>query len=123
MRKRATPKPIIPDITYPPLPSRRRQRKLIQRRQQRRRIAGWILTVLAALLMGICIRLFIFNFARVEGNSMSPTLQDGQYVLVDRLGLRLFPVRRQDIVVLNQKMAGHTLIKRVVGLGGTRYSG
>lgn len=110
--------PLIPKIPYPPLPSRRMERRLLERRRRRRRLLGWGLTLTAAIAIGLLLRAYVFTFARVEGASMTPTLQDGQYVLVDRLGLRLWPVRRQDVVLLKPEGEAHTLVKRVVGLGG-----
>lgn len=56
---------------------------------------------------------------RVDGFSMEPTLQDGEYVLVSRLAYRLGEPQRGDIIVL--KYPGEPpqdLIKRVIGLPG-----
>lgn len=56
---------------------------------------------------------------RVEGNSMEPSLHNGQFVVVNRLAYFLDPPERGDIVVfpfpLNEQ---RRFIKRVIGLPG-----
>lgn len=117
MKKRNS---VLPEITYPPPPSRRTERKLIERRRRNQKIAAWVFFVLSALVLGLVIRTYVFTFARVQGSSMAPTLEHGQYVLVDKLGLRIWPMRRQDVILLDQGYQDHTLVKRVIGLPGDR---
>jgi len=56
---------------------------------------------------------------RVDGLSMNPTLQNGEYVLVNRLAYKTGEPQRGDIIVfsfpLDQKQ---DLIKRIIGLPG-----
>lgn len=55
----------------------------------------------------------------VRGDSMAPTLSDGDYVLVSRLAYRLGPPARGDVVVVQAAWgAGPEYLKRVVGLPG-----
>lgn len=60
---------------------------------------------------------------RVDGLSMNPTLQHGEYVLVNRLTYKTGEPQRGDIIVfsfpLDQKQ---DLIKRVIGLPGETIS-
>jgi signal peptidase I len=54
---------------------------------------------------------------RVDGNSMSPTLIHGQYVLAGTLSLPWNQLQRGLIVVLRHPVQNHRIyIKRVVGL-------
>jgi signal peptidase I len=54
---------------------------------------------------------------RVDGTSMLPTLQDGEFVLVNRLAYRLGEIQRGDIIVFHYpQRPEEELIKRVVGL-------
>ncbi len=56
---------------------------------------------------------------RVDGFSMNPTLQDGEYVLVNRLAYTLGAPARGDIIVFSFPMdERQDLIKRVIGLPG-----
>jgi len=56
---------------------------------------------------------------RVDGFSMVPTLQDGEYVLVNRLAYRTSLPDRGDIIVfVSPQTSDLDLIKRVIGLPG-----
>jgi signal peptidase I len=56
---------------------------------------------------------------RVDGFSMRPTLEDGQFVLVSRLAYRFGEFDRGDIIVFNSPVdPNEDLIKRVIGLPG-----
>ena len=58
---------------------------------------------------------------RVDGFSMVPTLQDGEYVLVNRLAYRnKLPERGDIIVFVSPQTTELDLIKRVIGLPGDR---
>lgn len=56
---------------------------------------------------------------RVDGLSMMPTLQNGEFVLVNRLAYRLGSPTRGDIIVFRSvSQPDLDLIKRVIGLPG-----
>ncbi len=56
---------------------------------------------------------------RVDGMSMNPTLQNGEYVLVSRLAYKTGAPERGDIIVFSFPMdERQDLIKRVIGLPG-----
>lgn len=57
---------------------------------------------------------------RVEGFSMQPTLQDGEFVLVNRVAYRFGEPQRGDIIVFRDPNNPHgkDLIKRIIGLPG-----
>ena len=58
------------------------------------------------------------NF-RIEGSSMEPTLQEGQYLIVNRLAYFLDEPERGDIIVLHfPNDRSRDFIKRIVGLPG-----
>lgn len=60
---------------------------------------------------------------RVDGFSMVPTLQDGEYVLVNRLAYRSSLPERGDIIVFESpQVSDLDLIKRVIGLPGDTVS-
>ena len=60
---------------------------------------------------------------RVDGFSMNPTLQDGEYILVNRLAYKIGHPVRGDIVVFSFPMdPKQDLIKRVIGLPGESIS-
>ena len=60
---------------------------------------------------------------RVDGFSMNPTLQNGEYVLVSRLAYKFDTPQRGDIIVFGIPTdQDQDLIKRVVGLPGETVS-
>ena len=71
-----------------------------------------------ALLVIIFVLTFVVAFQTVAGNSMDPTLKDGQVVLVSKFSYRFSKIGRNDIVVL--KNHGKSYVKRVIGLPGEK---
>jgi signal peptidase I len=60
---------------------------------------------------------------RVDGFSMLPTLQDGEFVLVNKMAYRTGAYTRGDIIVFRSPAtADLDLIKRVIGLPGDRIT-
>ena len=55
---------------------------------------------------------------RIDGNSMNPTLADGQYLLINNLSYYLDEPERGDIIVFHHPNSDLNLIKRVIGLPG-----
>ncbi|MGC8834490.1 MAG: signal peptidase I [Armatimonadota bacterium] len=75
---------------------------------------GAIASIAALLLIA-----FVFQVSRVEGDSMFPTLKDGQYTLVNKLVYRLHPPERGDVIVFRSPQEpDRDYIKRVVALPG-----
>ncbi|MGD8397319.1 MAG: signal peptidase I [Anaerolineae bacterium] len=76
-------------------------------------------TILLTLLIYVLVRTFLFENYRVDGHSMLPTLQDDQFVIVNKLGYRLHEPQRGDIIVFRDpRSPDRKLIKRVVGMPG-----
>ncbi len=67
----------------------------------------------------ILIRIFILTSAEVVGDSMLPTLENGNFMLVEQLSSRLNTIKRFDIVVVRYDKPSY-LIKRVIGLPGEK---
>lgn len=86
---------------------------------------GWgriFLDVIETLLLSIILFLAINAVSarvRVDGVSMRPTLQNGEFILVNKLAYRLGHPSRGDIVVFKFPLdPTQDLIKRVIGLPG-----
>jgi signal peptidase I len=82
----------------------------------------FILDILETVILAVILYFGINAISarvRVDGLSMNPTLQHGEYVLVSRLAYRTGEPERGDIIVfsfpVDQKQ---DLIKRVIGLPG-----
>lgn len=81
--------------------------------------AGELLqTILIAVLLFLAVNLLTARI-RVEGNSMEPSLHDGEFVVVNRLTYRFEDPQRGDIVVFHFPLdPGRRFIKRIVGEPG-----
>lgn len=75
-------------------------------------------TVLLAVVLFLAINAVTAR-VRVDGFSMRPTLEDGEYVLVNRLAYRFGEYQRGDVVVFRFPIdPSQDFIKRVIGLPG-----
>lgn len=79
-------------------------------------------TVVLAVLLYVGINAITAR-VRVDGFSMRPTLDDGEFVLVNRMSYRLGDIERGDIIVFNYPAnPDQELIKRVIGLPGDQVT-
>ena len=62
-------------------------------------IRGYLLTVIAVMLVVLLGRTFVFNVYVIPSRSMEDTLQIGDRVFASRLTPRLFTLHRGDIIV------------------------
>jgi hypothetical protein len=91
--------------------------------------------VVLVLALGVLLRCGVADLGPVAGESMRPTLRDGDWVLTDRLAygvrlpfagtwlLRWSEPRRGDVVVLLSPVDGRRLVKRVVAVPGDPLPG
>lgn len=59
---------------------------------------------------------FNFDFYKVKGNSMYPTVQDQEYILVNRAATTICPLYHGQIVVIKIPNDSNYYIKRIIGL-------
>ena len=72
-----------------------------------------------ALIIVIPLRIFVAQPFRVSGESMVPTFQDKDYLIVDELSYRFNDPSRGDVVIMHPPQnATIYYIKRVIGLPG-----
>lgn len=75
-------------------------------------------TILLALVLYFMIDAVVAR-VRVENISMQPTLQAGEFILVNKLAYRLGDAQRGDIIVFHYpKDPSEDFIKRVIGIPG-----
>lgn len=78
-----------------------------------------IKTVVVVGLLALLLRVYIIQPFIVEGLSMSPTLDNNDYLLVDKLSYRLRKPQRGDVIVFKYpKDERFNYIKRIIGLPG-----
>ena len=75
-----------------------------------------LLIVVTAVAAALAVNHFIFSTVRIVGNSMQPTLEKNEWVLVSRLP---FEPAYGDIVIFKKKdVSSETLVKRIIGIPG-----
>lgn len=68
----------------------------------------------------ILIRTFIATPVIVSGNSMNPTLENGELLILRKIGYNAKTIKRFDIVIIQS--GKEELIKRVIGVPGEHIS-
>ncbi|WP_461180907.1 signal peptidase I [Virgibacillus kimchii] len=76
----------------------------------------WTKAIIIALLIAFFIRTFLFATSIVEGESMEPTLGDGERVIFNKLVYFIDQPDRGDIVIIERPVQNY--VKRVIGLPG-----
>ena len=87
----------------------------------RRFLRQWGPLVMGTLLIGLLLRSFVVQSYEIPSESMLPTLENGNRVVVNRLSYQLGEVERGQVVVFDRPPSldgENDLIKRVIGLPG-----
>jgi signal peptidase I len=100
-------------------PDPRLTRSSISLERVREEVVAWIRTLVSAAVYAILIVTFGFQVARVEGQSMAPTLEDQDRLIVNKLVYRIGEPRRGDIVMLYYPLdPNKSFVKRVIAEEG-----
>ncbi len=82
-------------------------------------IVAWLKTLASAAVYATLIVTFGFQVARVEGQSMAPTLQDQDRLIVNKLAYRIGEPQIDDIVMLYYPLnPDKSFVKRVIAAEG-----
>jgi len=89
----------------------------------RRVIGEWVVLIVAALAIAFLIKTFLFQAFYIPSESMVPTLDVGDRVLVNKLSYDFHDVHRGDIVVFDAPPLARSndikdLVKRFIGVPG-----
>jgi len=78
-----------------------------------------IKTLVLAVLVVLPIRYFLFQPFFVQGSSMYPNFEDGDYLIVDEVTYRLRDPQRGEVIIFKYpKDTSQLYIKRIIGLPG-----
>ncbi|MBO0996149.1 signal peptidase I [Bacillus sp. SD075] len=87
------------------------------RLEKGKEVFSWIKAILIAVILAFLIRTYIFAPIVVDGESMMPTLQDHERIVLTKFGTNIDNIDRFDIVVFHATV-DKDYIKRVIGLPG-----
>ena len=97
----------------------KKNKKEKPKKTMKQEIISWILTLGAAVVIALVIRTFLFEFIRVDGQSMMNTLTDKEIVLMTKPAYLMGKMERGDVVICNYPNRGRTLfVKRLIALPG-----
>ncbi|OIK14078.1 signal peptidase I [Bacillus sp. MUM 13] len=77
----------------------------------------WFKAGIIGFVLFLLIRAFFFSSYEVDGKSMQPTLQDGNKLVVNKIGYQMKDIQRFDVIVFHAN-SKEDYVKRVIGLPG-----
>ena len=81
-------------------------------------IVSWVMCLAIALVAALVIRTWLFTVVKVKGESMYPTLHDGDRLITRIIG---YTPKRGDIIIFHPKSDPKTAyVKRVIAVEGDR---
>ena len=96
-----------------------------KQRSSTRNLLEWVAVIVGAVLVALLIKTFVVQAFRIPSESMVPTLEVGDRVLVNKLSYDAHGLNRGDVVVFERPPGlpsgpddPKDLIKRVIGLPG-----
>ena len=82
-------------------------------------LAEWAVAAVAALILFVFMRNFVFRVADVNGHSMEPTLSHGDFVILSRVGYWFGDPQAGDIIAFPfREDPSEYYIKRIKGVPG-----
>ena len=93
--------------------------RMLRKKESRgRELRGWFLSLAIAVTIALTLRFFVFEFIRVDGESMYPTLFTNEYVFMQKVTYWFSEPKRGDIIICSYPNHTDTYVKRVIGLEG-----
>ncbi len=83
-----------------------------------REILSWVAVFAAAISVAALIQFFVLEPLRVDGQSMSQTLLNNEFILVSKADYWNMDPQRLDVVICRYPDREDTYVKRVVGIPG-----
>ncbi|NMD70889.1 signal peptidase I [Bacillus sp. DNRA2] len=77
----------------------------------------WLKALVVGIMIFAFIRTFFFSNYVVEGESMKPTLEDGNKLVVNKIGYQIGDFDHFDVIVFHANKT-EDYVKRIVGLPG-----
>lgn len=82
---------------------------------------SWVIYIAAVIILSFLCVTFVGQRTKVIGESMYPTLYDGDQLIVDKISYRFHAPKRFDVVVFPYRYEENKrFIKRIIGLPGEK---
>jgi len=81
----------------------------------------WLKALALGIIIFVFIRIFFFSNYVVEGESMLPTLEEGNKLVVNKIGFEAGDLQRFDVIVFHANKK-EDYVKRIIGLPGDEIS-
>ncbi len=104
------------------LEMREEEKKPFWTEKRKKDLLDWIKSLAVAVVLVLIIRSFLFTFIWVDGESMTDTLQDHDWLFVTVLDMKLHGPNHFDVVITHYPDSKKNYVKRVIGLPGDTIS-
>lgn len=90
------------------------------RKKLARKILITVLEVIVVVFLGYALTHYGMETFTVTGQYMSPTLENGDEILVNKMSYRIHSIKRNDVVIVEQRGSEHNYysVERVIALPG-----
>ena len=85
----------------------------------RKEITEWIISIVVAVALVLLIINFVAKPYTVKGDSMDPTLKDGERVIVNIFGYKFGDIKKGNVIVFHANKTDD-YVKRVIGTPGDK---
>ena len=83
-------------------------------------ITGLLESVLTVILAFIVLNIFLGELLIVTGDSMLPTLHDGEQLIGEKLSINFAPPKKGEIVIFQSPLEDSLIIKRIIAIPGDK---
>ena len=90
--------------------------RLLRRKKEKNEWLEWFKAIMIAILIALFLRSFIFATSIVEGESMEPTIEDGERLIFNKIVYIIDEPKRGDVIIIQQ--IDKNYVKRVIALPG-----
>ena len=92
------------------------------KKKENKELLEGFLNIVAGIVIAKLIIVFLFSFARVNGDSMTNNFYNNEIVGMERISIKMNNINRYDVVIVQSDALDELIIKRVYGLPGETVS-
>ncbi|QHT58538.1 signal peptidase I [Paenibacillus lycopersici] len=82
---------------------------------------GWI-RLLVILIVILIVANNLIGLDRVSGNSMNPSLTNGDVLFINKAAMLFKGPKYGDVVIIDSSKLGYQIVKRIIAVGGDRVA-